>query len=80
MEVSNQEMQSTYKSRMLWLQILLEEVKKNKKLLQDDLVKFGMNRWMMSRLIVERYIDDLVAAGKLKRQDENDSVYVEFIP
>jgi hypothetical protein len=78
MEVTDQEMQSTYKSRMLRLQILLEEVKKHKKILQDELIKFGMNRWMMSRMIVERYIDDLVAAGKLRRDLLNDIAYIEL--
>jgi DNA-binding ferritin-like protein (Dps family) len=67
MEVSEEEQKTTYKSRMLRLNVLKEEVKKNQKMLQDELLKFGMKRWMMSRPIVQKYIDELVECGVFKR-------------
>lgn len=78
MEDRESETQSTYKSRMLRLQILLDELKSHGKMTQDDLLRFGMNRWMMSKMIVQRYIDDLDAAGKIKRTQEGEIIYVEL--
>jgi hypothetical protein len=78
MEVPEEEMQSTYKSRMIRLKLLEDKIKENKKMPEDDILRFGMNRWMMSRLIVQRYVDDLIAAGHIKHTFENGIFYVEI--
>jgi putative NADPH-quinone reductase len=67
MEVSDEEQKTTYKSRMLRLNVLKDQVKEKGKMLESDLLKFGMKRWMMSHPIVQRYIDELVACGVFKR-------------
>lgn len=62
-----EEMRSTYKSRMLRFNRMKAEVERNGKMKEEDLIKFCMNRWMLSRLVIERYIDELINAGFFKR-------------
>jgi ATP-dependent protease Clp ATPase subunit len=81
METDPQETQSTYKSRMLRLHILTDEIKTKKTMNQDDLLRFGMNRWMMSRIIVQRYIDELYDKNIIKKiyNPLTDITTIEFI-
>jgi hypothetical protein len=48
---------------------------------QDDLLRFGMNRWMMSRIIVQRYIDELYDKNIIKKiyNPLTDITTIEFI-
>lgn len=79
MELNEEETKSTYKSRMLRLQILSDEIKKNKKMLKDDALRFAMNRWMMSKYVVEKYLEELVLKGTVKVMEEANVEYVEFV-
>jgi predicted transcriptional regulator len=78
MELDNEEMKSTYKSRMLRLQILADEIKKNKKMPKDEALRFAMNRWMMSKYVVEKYLEDLITRGIVKVTKEGEIEYVEY--
>lgn len=78
METAEEEMKSTYKSRMLRLQLLENLIKEKKKIPRDEVLKFGMNRWVMSRMIVERYVGDLLTRGTVNQITENDVDYLVY--
>jgi hypothetical protein len=72
-------MQATHKSRIIRVQILREEAKTKKKMLRDDLTKYAMNRWMVSRQIADRYVNELIFNNYLRLTVEDEKTYVEYV-
>jgi len=73
------EMKGTYESRKLRIQALKDEINKNQRMLVVDVVKFAMNKWMLSGRIIDSYLKELVASGNYKITTEAMGDYIEQI-
>jgi len=73
------EMQASFKGRKLRLQKIIEEIKKNKKMLVTEVLKFGMNRWLLSSRIIDIYLRELVSSGNFKMSTGPEGDYIEYI-
>jgi hypothetical protein len=73
------EQRVTNKSRILRLQILLEEIKTKKRISYNDAVRFGMNRWWLSKRVIETYVQDLIMAKKIRIIQEAEGEYLECL-
>ena len=71
------EQKITNKGRIARIQALEGEVKEKGKMKRDDIVRFGMLRWMLSRRVVEKYVDDLILMRKLESFWDTDGEYIK---
>jgi hypothetical protein len=72
-------MKVTAKGRRLRLQQTIDELKAKKTMSRDDLVRFVMNKWVLSRRIAEIYIDELTDIGKIKLVEKPEGEFVECV-
>jgi hypothetical protein len=79
MAEDDEEMQATHDDRMKRLQRLRDEIKKNKKMLVSDVIKFAMDKWLLSLRIINEYIKELVASGDFRVTAERDGDYIEYL-
>lgn len=79
MAVDDEEMKATHPSRMIRLQTLMDEIKANKKMPITDVVKFAMNKWLLSNRIIAEYLKELVASGNYRTTTEADGEYIEYV-
>jgi hypothetical protein len=79
MSADDEEMKATHPSRKLRLQILQDEINKNKKMLVTDVTKFAMNKWWLSSRIIDIYLKELVASGKYQITTETNGDYIEYL-
>lgn len=79
MAEDDEEMKATHPSRQLRLQVLMDEIKKNNKMLVTDVVKLAMNKWLLSLRIINEYLKELVASGNYRITTEAEGEYIEYI-
>lgn len=77
--VSENEFHATHKSRKLRLQILIEHIKTNKELTVDDVIRFAMNRWFLSRAIISTYIEDIIATDQFKIETRPEGDFIIYV-
>jgi len=78
MAENEQEMIASYKGRKLRIQILKNEIRKNKRMSMNDIYKFALNRWLLSIRIIDAYIKEITATGDFKIAVSAEGDYVEY--
>jgi hypothetical protein len=78
-DFNSPDMKVTAKGRRLRLQQTIDELKAKKTMSRDDLVRFVMNKWVLSRRITEIYIDELTDIGKIKLVEKPEGEFVECV-
>jgi hypothetical protein len=79
MAENEQEMTASYKGRKLRIQILKDEVRKNKRMPINDIYKFALNRWLLSMRIIDAYIREITATGDYKIVASSEGDYIEYV-
>ena len=79
MDLNADDMKISGKGRRLRLTQTLEEAKTKKTLLRDDLLRFVMRKWMLSRRIAEIYVTELTDIGKIKVVEKPDGEWIEYV-
>ena len=79
MSETDNEQKITNKGRIARTQALETEVKNKGTMKRDDLVRFGMLRWMLSRRVVEKYVDDLIFQQKFESIWKVEGEYIKCL-
>lgn len=77
-DFNTDEMKVTSKGRRLRLIATIEHLQEHKKMMKDDLVRFIMKTWMLSKRIAENYVNELVATDKAREIETAEGIEIAY--
>ena len=54
----------THRGRAARLQAIMAEIDKRRSMKVEDIIKFGLNEWLISSRVLQVYVTEIIATGK----------------